>query len=137
MKCANGHDVPTWTTPGEDGEFRYANNAFEPEYEKFCFECAYWTRRLDQRHEGTCIFAAGDGPFGDAEINLSSFNWNEPLLKRCPGVMLGFSGRLWKIEFLDGRAMKQISTNNLWYAGEMPELFRNRVRVNARLVGNG
>ena len=134
MKCANDHNEPTWTTPEEDGELRYQPNAFEPQYEKYCFQCAYWTRRLDQANEGTCIFAEGGGPFGDPVINLSSFDPKQPLVLRSSGGPKGFSGRKWEIEFLDGRDFPFVTTNNLWYAGEIPELFHDRVKVNARLV---
>jgi hypothetical protein len=141
VRCANatadnGHLETTWMTPGLDGKLRWQLEAFEhPTYDKYCYTCAYWTRRLSQRNAGTCIFAGGDGPFADTRANLSSFNPDRPWVPGGERGFKGFSGRLWDIEFLDGRAIAVVQTNNLWYAGEIPPLFIWRVKVNARLVG--
>jgi hypothetical protein len=45
------------------------------------------------------------------------------------GGFMGHSGKLFKIEMLDGRV---IETNNLWYNGEIP--VERKVEDNARFI---
>lgn len=84
-----------------------------------CFLCLFWHDRIDAQSDPAACIINGQS-FQDAgrrtDINRSS---------------LGFGGREFRIEFLDGRV---IETNNLFGQGPVPERFRDRLPDTARFV---
>ena len=79
-----------------------------------CFKKHYWNQIVKEKEEhivinGVCYCDDGDRPERNAPF-------------------LGHSGRRFWIKYLDGRT---ITTNNLWYQGEIPEEYRSALPDNA------
>lgn len=87
--------------------------------EALCFYCQYWE---DQIAEGNNIVVNGVHYRVDFE---------RPWRSNVPSSSLGMGGSAYTIQMADGR---KIRTNNLWYQGRIPELFRNRLPDNAEFV---
>ena len=86
-----------------------------------CFKCHYWLERVRQpdrmnvaiidESRGRCYYTVGD--------------------RTGPSDCLGYGGQRFDIEFHDGR---QVTTNDLWFGGEVPQRFLDRLPANARFL---
>lgn len=83
-----------------------------------CYTCQFWLDRMNFdssqsiRVKGNHYYNEGRGP-------------------EVPHQCRGFSGRSWRIKFFDGRILETV---DLWYQGEIPERFRDRLPDNAEFV---
>lgn len=84
-----------------------------------CFYCNFWETRIREADERTVVI---DGHRYEVDLK----NPMSP-----PRPFLGFAGRVFTIRFHDGR---EVTTNNLWTQGEIPERFRERIPDNAEFV---
>lgn len=96
---------------------------------------AEYQRSREEREEA---FWAAHAAFTDAgtviaEVNgalsLYHFDANRPLTDARPEFR-GFNGARWQVRFLDGR---EVTTNDLYGNGAIPERFRCLFTVNAEL----
>ena len=83
-----------------------------------CFDCSFWLGKTDYpdymaNHQ---VIINGEYFMVYAEID---------------GLIRGFGGRRFKIQFFDGRV---IETNNLWGQGPIPERFRSMLPDNAAFL---
>lgn len=79
---------------------------------RLCFDCTFWSRMI--RVDGA--IRVGGKHYQDGGRKGGNKSW------------LGFGGAEWLIVMNDGR---EISTNNLWHQGTIPEHFRDRMPDNA------
>jgi hypothetical protein len=80
-----------------------------------CFDCSFWLGKTDypdymKNHQ---VIINGEHYMAYAETD---------------GIVRGFGGRMFRIQFFDGRI---IETNNLWGQGPIPEQFRSMLPDNA------
>jgi DNA-directed RNA polymerase subunit RPC12/RpoP len=80
-----------------------------------CFDCSFWLGKADypdymKNHQ---VIINGEHFMAYAETD---------------GIVRGFGGRRFKIQFFDGRI---VETNNLWGQGPIPDQFRSRLQDNA------
>lgn len=95
--------------------------------EERCFTCDYWLELAKQHaKDEKCFVVAEDSPsmrpgehLQDGGFTGGNTKWN------------GFGGRLFEIEFLDGRKSK---SNNVWYQGPVPERFKHLFTRKARVI---
>ena len=84
----------------------------------WCFNCEFWERHIKEHDAGTAII---DGHRYHFDVSL-------PIKTARHQDSLGHAGRAFTIVFADGR---QVTTNNLWAQGKIPERFRDRLPDNA------
>lgn len=58
--------------------------------------------------------------------------WRKDYNKTAPSHCLGFGGSVYKIRMHTG---EEYTTNDLWFNGEIPEIFRDRIKDNAVFIG--
>jgi hypothetical protein len=85
--------------------------------ERVCHSCVFWLEKIETPIKGRAII---NGTHYVAHPRSGS-----------PSDVLGFGGREHTIYWFDGRTM---STNDLWYQGEIPERFRDRLPDDAEFV---
>lgn len=85
-----------------------------------CHTCNFWLELVNCKNPirvGGCHYQDG----GKTSGNRTDFN--------------GFSGRVFQVRMNDGR---EFTTNNMWYQGEIPERFRDKLPDNAVFIqGSG
>lgn len=83
---------------------------------QLCFHCDFWTDYVEQKDRPEMVVIDNAHyVVGDEKPSI----W---------GVR-GFAGRKFVIEFFDGR---KVTTTNLWYQGNIPERFLERLPDNAK-----
>lgn len=84
-----------------------------------CFTCNFWTDHIQRDHnEDKDVFVVANG--------------KHYIIDESPNPCFkGHCGAKWIIRFNDGRVVK---TDNLWFQGYIPELFRDELPDNAVLV---
>ena len=87
-------------------------------YPDTCFECSFWEGQIGA---GNNVVIAG--------VHYR-VDFAQPLKTGDPNH-LGMSGRKYHIQMTDGRS---VVTNDLWYQGQIPERFRDRLPDNAVMV---
>lgn len=111
MSCCNECGVKDYSTNYLPGQIKTIMDE-----ESVCFSCAFWLDLyrncsrpiiIDYEHYVDSGFSNGTSDF------------------------LGFAGRVFKIEMENGH---QITTNNLWRQGEIPEHFRDRFKNNSKFI---
>ena len=84
---------------------------------QLCFTCDHWTKLLAHK---------------DESIRLDNgFHYIDGGKSNGPSHAKGHGGHRWLIEFFDGRV---IDTDNLWCQGTIPEHFKSRLPVNAKVI---
>lgn len=84
----------------------------------YCFSCNFWTDWMEDKKE-----------------NIIRIDGNQYVIGKEPSEnfrhkeLLGFGGREFKIKKFDSDEI--ITTHNLWYSGEIPQHFRERMPNNA------
>lgn len=88
-----------------------------------CWDCKFWLPRIAALHDGKHFVAEGsDGkPY-----------WYSLGSKKTPSSHNGFAGRWHTVTFTDGRV---VETCDLWFGGDVPERFQDRLPVTAELRG--
>lgn len=86
-----------------------------------CFNEKFWQEIVKEKDEhviikGKCYY----------------FDKSEPIVDVNKKAFVGFGGRRFEIKMLD--TGKTTTTNNLWYNGEVPEEFRDRLPDNAEFI---
>lgn len=76
-----------------------------------CFHVHFWRKIIAEKEKHIIIGGECYQDGGDIK-NPSSY------------MFLGFSGRRFWIRYFDG---KEITTNNLWYQGKIPDEFRDQL----------
>lgn len=119
MQC----DIPEWSCSSCNGvvSLKYGEPTRTQMVErKQCFTCNFWTSRmkLHQTSENSAIVC------GCAYMV-------HPMEDRTKGMFLGFGGRLQRFRFHDGRTL---DSNNVWFQGEIPDIFREEMSDNAEIV---
>lgn len=119
----------------------FHNDAFKPHLRKYCHTCAFWYRALENADAGTVVIQsstkhAGVHPLIHPEEYTKWYYRFDPEnpIGDCAKKFLGYSGRLWRIHFLDGREKDFVDTNDLWYQGEIPTWLAHLFTVNAELL---
>jgi hypothetical protein len=87
-----------------------------------CYNCRYWLARMAEPEDVWRV-----------RINGRQYLVGPVESAYSPDSCRGFEGKLFCIEFPDGR---RISTRNLWHNGKIPAHFRDRMPDNARFVGD-
>ena len=84
-----------------------------------CFDCNFWTEHVQRdRNENKDVFVVANG--------------KHYIIDESPNPYFkGYGGAKWTIRFNDGRVVK---TDNLWFQGLIPELFRDKLPDNAVLI---
>lgn len=84
-----------------------------------CFNCNFWAEHIQRDHnEDKDVFVVANG--------------NHYIIDESPNPYFkGFGGAKYTIRFNDGRVVK---TDNLWFQGDIPELFRDELPDNAILI---
>ena len=102
---------------GKDEKASYAKDVKEQMTERqLCFRCNFWTNYVEQRDHPSVVRIGGNHYWiGDED-------------KRG---MRGFGGARFKIKFHSGR---YVESTNVWYQGEIPERFRDRLPDNAEVI---
>ena len=88
-----------------------------------CFDCSFWENlitKAEQRESGSIRI---DGHHYYVDLK-------NPIKGGIPSHR-GFAGRSWNIRFRDGATVR---TDNLWYQGQIPERFKDRLPDNADFV---
>jgi hypothetical protein len=85
---------------------------------KLCFNCNFWDEYTHKKDDPKI-----------ARIQGHHYVVEPP--SPLPSRMLGFSGREFKVRWHDGR---EVTTNNLWSQGDIPERFKDRLPDNAEFV---
>lgn len=80
-----------------------------------CFETLFWREIIEEKDK--YIIAGGQCYIDMGEVQNTDGN-----------LFLGFSGRRFWIRFFDGR---RITTNNLWFRGDVPKTFKSQLPDNA------
>lgn len=83
--------------------------------QSLCFDCHFWTQRVDNKNSPTQATIKG------AVYQIA----RETGVK---GEWKGFGGRKFRIRFFDGRVLE---TTNLWHNGKVPPHFRDELQDNA------
>lgn len=86
----------------------------------YCWDCQFWLPRIEALHDGKHFVAEHDG--------LPCFYSIGP--RATPSWHNGFGGSWHTVTFLDGRV---VETCDLWFGGDVPERFRDRLPVTATL----
>jgi hypothetical protein len=86
-----------------------------------CFNCDFWIRRLEGIEKDPENFFTIDG----------NVYWNGGHGKTDALGYKGFGGNCFHIERFDG---SQVTTDNLWHNGKVPELWRNKFPDNAKFI---
>lgn len=81
-----------------------------------CFTCDHWLRRIGMAASPQSAIVDGHAYWIGEETD-------------APPSCRGFGGQRYQINFFDGRT---VFTTNLWYGGEIPERFRDRLPDNAK-----
>lgn len=102
------------------------DTAFDPQYRKFCFDCAFWNRWFDERDAGSIVVQEGEN-----RVHYH-FDPKSPIKPTSGGRILGHSGRRFIVVFLSPHR-DSVMTNNLWHQGDIPKHFYDRFEVNATL----
>lgn len=105
--------------------FTHMNGSFPEEYEKFCFDCAFWLQYVVTDEDGLGVVIADSAGIRD-HYRLPATG--ELLVKDRREKFLGFGGRLMRIRYDTGHV---VQTNNLWHQGTIPEKFYHLFPVNA------
>ena len=88
-----------------------------------CFNCSFWEKLIRN---------AGDNSIRIDGVHYMA-NWDKPMKPRGYQGLQGFAGSLFRIKHEDGR---YVETNDLWYQGNIPVQFRERLPDNAEFVKN-
>lgn len=88
-----------------------------------CFTCLFWLERTERVNDPA--IAVVDGKFYTIAEEPSGDD------RFRPG--LGYGGRRFDIEFHDGR---KVVSHNVWFGGEIPAHFRDRLPDNAKVTEN-
>lgn len=92
--------------------FCYVDDVNKRLYEKgICYVCDFWDNISNR--EGNIVIEGKVYVIGDGSY------------------IRGFGGRTFKIRLLTGQ---MITTNDLWFNGEIPKLFRDKIPDNASLI---
>jgi len=93
-----------------------------------CCGCNYWQHRVNEINRGNSRIAILEKDGKPTCYYIGNENPRDG--------WVGFSGRKFLIEFLDGRYKEEtiIETTNLWHNGIVPEHFRDELPINARFV---
>jgi len=86
--------------------------------EKLCFSCNFWNEKIGIKNDPMVVRIDGCHYQIEDEID-------EPIAFR------GYGGRKFVILFDDGR---KIVTTNLWFQGEIPKRFQERLPDNAKFI---
>ena len=81
-----------------------------------CFHKHFWNEIIAEKEQHIIV---------DGKCYQDGGNVENP----SPYTFLGFSGRRFWIKFFDGRTL---TTNNLWYQGEIPEEYQSELPNTAR-----
>lgn len=115
--CASKKKVDyTCTLCGAQETRRYGNDE-QKILLQICFSCAFWIRLLTKPHENRIITPD--------HKHFQAAWWG--IQRGARSNLLGFGGRVFRIEFLDG---KYRYTNNLWSQGDIPEFWQSRFPAN-------
>jgi len=86
-----------------------------------CFNCSFWEKLIRDA--------------GDNSIRVGGTHymvkWDAPMKPRGYQGSQGFAGSLFRIKHEDGR---YVETNDLWFQGNIPERFRERLPDNAEFI---
>lgn len=83
---------------------------------KWCYECFFWNSQLEaDKHRKFAVIDGG----------------HYVIAEDAPKGFRGFGGAEFKIRFFNG---EQITTHNLWFQGEIPEEFKDKMPDNAEFV---
>jgi hypothetical protein len=99
---------------------------------QLCHDCYYWHERIEQIEKSDPNIVVVEEPY-----NNGTFKEARTIYQLVPGQIWktgrtewnGFSGAVFTIQFDDGR---QVTTNNLWYNGPVPDRFLDRIPANAK-----
>lgn len=83
-----------------------------------CFQCALWTQHLERDKSRDFAIIEGHHYVLAPHSNGNSFT-------------TGFGGHKFRIRFHDGR---EVTCDNLWHQGIIPENFRDRMPDNAEFI---
>lgn len=99
-------------------EFNYYKAVIQIMKQKqLCFNCLFWTEYIELKNKSESVRIKGEHYWIGEEDGPFHFR--------------GFGGKKFKIRFKNS---KEITTTNLWYQGEIPDRFRDRLPNNAEFI---
>lgn len=84
-----------------------------------CFYWEFWDEKVRNLGKRSVI------------VDGSHFMLGDPREESWPNSMKGHGGAKYRIRFFDGR---EVTTTSLWYQGNIPEAFRDKLPDNAEFV---
>jgi hypothetical protein len=92
---------------------------------RLCFGCTFWEEKVALRkiNDPNAVVIKGKHYYMGKEEKQSEYE------------LRGFGGQEFNFRFLSGKQKgKIIKTTNLWYNGEIPEQFKDKLTDNAKFV---
>lgn len=113
----DGHPIVQCVECGEAQEACYGNGIGDNMVKRsLCFACLFWIEYIECQHEPDQVIIAGKHYVIGEENQQGNRRWR------------GYGGSPWMVRFHDGRSIR---STNLWFQGEIPERFRERMPDNA------
>lgn len=84
-----------------------------------CIGCNFWLKILNTINDSNRFIINGESYYDDGYKDIKDKHH------------LGFGGDYYKIRKNDGSI---VETNNLWYNGEIPSIFKDRIKDNAEFI---
>jgi hypothetical protein len=94
---------------------------------QLCFSCNTWMDKVNEQERGKTFYVTSKYDCYSLGPEPSKESW------RNHKGDLGFGGRRWEFE-LRGDITHHIVSHNVWYGGEVPEHFRDRLKANCTII---
>ena len=123
MASKQEYEHITCSECGEDAALSYMGEiGLTMREQTLCFNCAFWFEKiaLGVRRCDSVVRINGRHYVIEAEPDRTRRGWQDG--------MVGHGGREFQIRFDSGR---EVVTHNLWYQGEIPERWQERLPDNA------